>query len=113
MTAVADHKHSYTADLEYDPTGQTVNCEICGQQKPPAKLRTRRFKVDRKWDGAKGMTVEIIIGGREPLIRVRLKHRRAAIEVPLGDVAEWILVRDARNRAAEKARMKKKGRTKR
>lgn len=78
-----------------------------GSKPASKKLRTRRFKVNRKFDGAKGMTIEIIVGGQEPLIRVRLKHRRAAIEVPLGDVAEWILVRDARARVAEKARTKK------
>lgn len=26
--------HSYTADLEYDPTGNTENCEWCGELKP-------------------------------------------------------------------------------
>lgn len=28
--------HEYTADLEYDSTGQTINCEHCGEE-PPIK----------------------------------------------------------------------------
>lgn len=91
----------------------TTATDHSGDEPAPKKLRTRRFKVNRKFDGAKGMTIEIIVGGQEPLIRVRLKHRRAAIEVPLGDVAEWILIRDARARVAEKARAKKKSKAKR
>jgi hypothetical protein len=26
--------HNYTADLEYDATGQTINCEDCGEPQP-------------------------------------------------------------------------------
>lgn len=29
--------HEYTADLEYDITGQTVNCEYCGEEPPKKK----------------------------------------------------------------------------
>lgn len=73
-----------------------------------SRRKIRRFKVARRFDGAAGITVEIILSGAEPLIRVRLKHRRSAVEVPLGDVAEWILVRDAKVKAAEKAKRRKK-----
>lgn len=68
---------------------------------------TRRFKVERRFDGAAGMVIEIILTGPEPLFRVRLKHRRATIEIPLGDVAEMILIRDARIRAADAAKERK------
>ena len=79
----------------------------------PSKLRVRRFKVERKFDGASGIRIEIILGGREPLLRVGLRCRRSAVEVPLGDVAEWVLVRDAKARAAAKAAAKKANRRRR
>jgi hypothetical protein len=72
--------------------------------------RIRRFNVPSRWDGADGLKVEIVIGGREPLFRVRPARRRTAVEVPLGDVAEIVLERDAKARAAEKARERKRGR---
>src|SRR5262245_48356614 len=29
-----DHRHEFTPDLEYDPSGATENCEWCGELKP-------------------------------------------------------------------------------
>jgi hypothetical protein len=28
-----DGKHQFAPDLEYDPTGETINCEYCGEPK--------------------------------------------------------------------------------
>jgi hypothetical protein len=32
-----DGKHQFAPDLEYDSTGETINCEYCGEPKPDKK----------------------------------------------------------------------------
>lgn len=81
---------------------------------PAKRQRRRRFKVERRYDGASGIRVEVVVGGEEPLVRVRLKGRRRVVEYLLGDVAVWLLERDSKARAAaraaEKAAKRKSGR---
>lgn len=81
---------------------------------PAKRQRRRRFKVERRYDGASGIRVEVVVGGDEPLVRVRLKGRRRVVEYLLGDVAVWLLERDSKARAAaraaEKAAKRKSGR---
>lgn len=46
--------HVYTADIEYDSTGKTVNCEFCGEEQPKkpvekqGSLALRRQLVGRQ-----------------------------------------------------------------
>lgn len=76
------------------------------------KPRVRRFKVARRFEGAPYIKIEIIVGGVEPLIRVRPARRRNAVEIPLGDVAEIVLWRAAKAAAAEAAKKKQAKRRK-
>lgn len=75
------------------------------------KQRVRRFKVPRRFDGAPFIKIEIVVGGVEPLIRVRPARRRQVVEIPLGDVAEIVLQRNARAVAAKAAQEKKARKT--
>lgn len=73
-------------------------------------MSTARFKIRRPFDGAPGVTVEIVRfpaphgggEGREPLFRVRPFRRRESFELPLGDVAEIVAWRAAKAKATEK-----------
>lgn len=40
-----DGKHSFTPDFEYDSSGETINCEHCGQSREEAKLSNNSEKA--------------------------------------------------------------------
>lgn len=43
-------KHNFTPDWEYDHTGQTINCEYCGEEQPNPE-RTKETWKQQKCSG--------------------------------------------------------------
>ena len=85
--------------------GDAMNDETRDEALCP-KHRKRRFRINRRFDRSAGIAVSIeVTGNGEPLFCCwPLRRKKARVEVPLGDVAEMLLWREAKRKADERTK---------